>query len=233
MPPDAMAVERWYTVGDMARPAPMTQLLRDKWMGTPQEVVDVEGNPITQGYVAGFVVNFGPGAKEKSGHTVIGNGQVRLVVERDDGRDWMGLHPVAVISSVSDPASTALARFRYDADNVFISSVGGASEAPMAFEFAVPAGYRPKGLYVKNVRYEVPARPHDEYPSPEARDADIDGGRFVEGRTGADVGALPEDAGDARPRRAGELPPGWRMTNGLGRMTLQVGQTPGLETAKA
>jgi hypothetical protein len=68
----------------------------------------------------------------------------------------------------------AYARFRFDGNDVFFSSVGGASQTLMTFEFAVPSGYRPIGLYIKGSRWEVPAgAPPKNLAEPAERDAEI------------------------------------------------------------
>lgn len=178
-------VNGWYTVGvdpkadPQYRGGPLQSLLTDQWNpGANQAVVDLSGEPVRNGYVAGFQVQFLAGAKEKTGQVVVGAGQVRLIVESVTDDHWMALHPCAVVSGMDvsnlGPGEKPMsARFRYDGNDVFVSSVGGASETVMDFEFAVPSGYRPIGLYVKNSRWEVPGPPTQAFATPAQRDAAI------------------------------------------------------------
>src|SRR5205814_1920517 len=72
------------------------------------------------------------------------------------------------------------ARFRFDGDKVFFSSIGGGSETPMAFEFPIPKDYRPIALYVKGARIEIDenSRPVN-YESPSARDEMVRAGQMM------------------------------------------------------
>lgn len=229
-----LKIDRWYTVGDAARGGDMNALLTDAWNPDPQRFVDPDGEPINNGHLAGFLVNFGPGAKEKGGQVVVGAGQARLVVQKVDptvdGPDAKPVYPIAVISSVADPASTALARFRFDGTDVFVASVGAGADAPMAFEFPVPRGYRAASFYVKNIRFDVPQQADETFDTPAQRDAAIQAGRFIPGRTGAEVGSSA-DAGPSAPRTSTTgLPEGVQMSNSLGgRLTLQRGTFDGLD----
>jgi hypothetical protein len=160
-------VQGWYTVGRAPndnewRGGPMAPLMQDVWNPTTSQTsVDMDGNRISSGYIAGFKTKLSSGAKEKQGQIIVGNGQVRLIVESVTEEDFKSLHPVAVVTNVGieglaqdqEPAS---ARFRFDGNEVFFCSVGGASDATMWFEFAVPSGYKPIGLSIKNMRWEMP-----------------------------------------------------------------------------
>src|SRR5262249_27649972 len=121
--PSAFNLMGWYTVGNPPKGGPMGELLKDSWNATSQKVTDLQGEEISTGYLAGFVVKFGASAKEKTGQVVVGNGQVELVVQNmEDDDDTKPLHPVAVVTNIDDPSQVAYARFRYDADNVYFSS---------------------------------------------------------------------------------------------------------------
>lgn len=175
----------WYTVGKEAtdtawRGGPLRNLMVDKWSETGQVARDIVGEPITNGYIAGFKVRLNAGAKEKQGQIILGNGQVRLVVESVTEEEFKSLHPVAAVTNIAieglgadqKPAS---ARFRYDGNDVFFCSIGGSSDANMWLEFAVPSGYAPIGLFIKNIRWEVSeGQAPVNYATPEARDAAID-----------------------------------------------------------
>ncbi len=154
-------------------------LLSDSFLRTP------DGQPITQqaktttgeaypagSHIEGFVVRFNSGAMEKSGQVIVGPGQVRLIAALQDG-DAVGLQPFAAVSRAAGDLLIA-GRWRFDAPDVFVPSVGGASEAVMAFEFAVPPGATVTDLLVKNVRRGIDGMPAaQEFASPADRDAAV------------------------------------------------------------
>lgn len=161
----------WYTLPDPSEATTLgTFMEADSFSQGPHRALRLDGSPIDQGYLAGFEVTFLAGAREAGGsaQVIIGNSQVWLVVEntseRDDVADGetMTLHPVAMYSQ-AEASSKEIGRWRFDVPDLFIASVGGATEAPMTFEFAVPAGYEPLALHVKNVRYTVGDGPEDAY----------------------------------------------------------------------
>lgn len=181
-------VNNWYTIGLKREDGsfdrsymgkPIAPLLADQWNGPSQGAIELNGERITNGYVAGFQVQLLPTSREKVGSVLVGAGQVRLVVESLTDEDTLPLFPVATVTAMDvtnlEPGQEpAYARFRFDGNDVFLSSVGGASETLMTFEFAVPSGYRPIGLYVKGTRWDVPAGdPAKNMALPAERDADI------------------------------------------------------------
>lgn len=179
--PRDFAITSWYTVGDPQRPASLDPLLVDHWYPeNRQRISDLHGQPITQGYLTGLVVQFRAGAREQVGNIVVGNGQVRLVVKREGEDAARAIHPIAVITRTNDPTQVAYARFRFDSDEFFVSSIGGEADALMGFEFPVPAGYRPISLYVKGVRYNLADAPPpaQNFPTVQARDQVIRDGKF-------------------------------------------------------
>ena len=132
-------------------------------------------------YIESFVVSFKAGAKEQSGRIVVGTGQIRLLVQRDanDPYSTMSITPVSVVSQATGD-KPLYGRWRYNAPNVFISSVGGRDDAPMAFEFVTPKGATPIALYVKGVRFDVSAmQPSAAYSSQTARDDAFRSGAYV------------------------------------------------------
>lgn len=187
--PDDFSVLGWYTVGltpQDANPSggrftggPLAPLMTDLWDEQRQVSLDLNGKRVDRGYLAGFKVRLKSGAKEKQGQILVGAGQVRLVVESVEAEEFKTLHPVAVVTNMGIeglPPDTpaASARFRYNGNDVFFASVGGAADAGMWFEFAIPSGFRPIGLYIKNVRWEVPeAPPQQTFATPAERDATI------------------------------------------------------------
>jgi hypothetical protein len=187
--PDSFKVIGWYVVGDLAHAQKFDNLLVDELSPTAQKVSDLSGKPFgsgaqapesddeadhTQGCLTGFIVKFNSKARERTGQVVVGNGQVRLVAQSTELDDnTIALHPIAVVTNVEDPTKKAFAHFRINVDNTYTASVGGSSDAIMAFEFPMPARYRPLALYVKGVRVDIQERmpnPLKVYPDPSLRD---------------------------------------------------------------
>jgi hypothetical protein len=115
--------------------------------GGKQRYVDINNEPITNGRIFGYVIEFEPGAKERgekgAGQLIVSNGHVRMLAEDANG-NTKTIFPLAAISESNTPGE--FGRWRFDAESVFISSTGGKSRVPMAFEFAV---------FVKNVRVGI------------------------------------------------------------------------------
>lgn len=233
---DFSVVGTW-TVGDWQRGQPMPSLLDVAWEVDPKTkqstilkhgIVDMDGQPVPSGYLAGFMVQFNSGAREKTGQVVVGSGQVRLIAESSDGESHE-FHPVAVVTNVDQPDIVEYARFRFDANDLQIASVGGASESLMGFEFALPPGYRPIGLYVKHARYEISAWPPQTvvgFESSEDRDRAIRAGRFP--GLGGSGGQELSGTGERQEYKQDEQPPGIRVTNTIG-FVIQKGTEAGLD----
>ncbi|MBL4590729.1 MAG: CvpA family protein [Phycisphaerales bacterium] len=151
---DAFRLTSAYTIGSIDGSTPVEDLLKDKRDPIAQGYLDIDSKKIDEGYLAGFVVNFAPNARErgkKGGQVMVSNGQIRLVAQNKDG-DTLAMHPVATISeSIDGPDG----RWRFDSNDVFINSVGGKTAVPMGFEFLVPADYTPIGLSIKGVRINL------------------------------------------------------------------------------
>ncbi|GJQ30150.1 MAG: hypothetical protein HBSAPP03_20340 [Phycisphaerae bacterium] len=170
--PEDFDVRARFTVGDGR--SSFADLTRDMWDSNPQSVTDPDGNPYpSNSTVEGFVVVLKAGAKEKDGQAAVGNAQVQLLLENDAGERMM-VFPFAV-SSQAQPQTPGVARWRYNAMDVFIASVGGASEATFAFEFPCPPGFKPYALYVKGIRHRVDqgatAQPRAKFANAAERDA--------------------------------------------------------------
>lgn len=202
-PKDFTVVGR-YTVGDVERGEDLESFLRtDGWTTSPQWAVDVSGRVIPRGHIEGFIVNFDSTAREKGGasQVIVGNGQLHLVVENTSG-DTKTLFPIAIISR-EQARARALGRWRFDAPNNFITSLGGDAQIPNLVEFAVPTGYRPIGLYVKGVRHHVTETvpPERAFSTQFSRFSAVNNGTLVAGFTAA----TPERTGSQS--GLGELPP--------------------------
>jgi len=143
-----------FTVGDGGG-AKLNELLRDRWdPAKSQRIMDPDKHDYPEGtHLEGFLINFRAGAREKDGKVAMGAGQVHLVLE-NGSEERMTVYPVAV-SSQAEADKPTPARWRYDAPDTFIASAGASADAPMAFEFPCPPGYKPVALYIKGVRHEV------------------------------------------------------------------------------
>jgi len=193
--PDDFEVVGRFTVGRGLN-LPPAALLGDRW--NPEAVQSVStydgGTPAPGSHIEGFLINFKASAKEKEGKVTVGAGQVRLVCENPADETRITVYPVAV-NSQADSANPRFARWRYDAKDTYIASVGGAAEALFGFEFVVPPGFEPIGLYIKNSRHVVgegaTAQPKYQFATTDERDAVIEtlGGGTQTTRTGALPGA--------------------------------------------
>ncbi len=137
-----------------------------------QSYMYLDGSTLSPGQttIEGFVVKFKAKAKERNGRIVVGNSQVRLIAEPNDGGPSMSIAPLAVISQASGD-KPALGRWRFDSQAVYIASVGGQDDAPMVFEFPVPKTHRPIGVEVKGIRFDVSQmKPFATFDSMSARD---------------------------------------------------------------
>lgn len=148
--PEAFEVAGWYTIDAQQ---PLASLLVDSFLAREQKVVYPDGStPEPGSRLVGTVIRFKSGAKEKGGSVVLTPSQLRLIASNPgDPTVSQAIHPIAVVAP-PEAGSLGLYRFRFDAPESVISSVGGGSDAIFAFEFVVPAGMTPTDLLVKNVR---------------------------------------------------------------------------------
>ena len=181
---DAFRVKSLYTIGADGSIA-VSDLLKDEHNKNAQKYVDIDNNPVKDGYIIGYIFDFNPNARERGkqgGQVMVSNGQIRMLAEDSDGQTST-IHPIATISESRDGPD---GRWRFDANDVYINSVGGKTTATMGFEFLVPEGHTPIGLYVKGVRVLL-----DEAPEPVAlksiadRDRRIRSGSLLKGEAGA------------------------------------------------
>lgn len=202
---DAYEVTGRYTLGQTAS-VPVRELTTDSFPPMRnQQVASIDGEPVTDAYLEGFVVQFKPGAREREGRIVIGNAQIRLLCgpDEDPENGTIAVHPFAMVSQ-AEGSRPDLGRWRFERPEIFIASPGGAAEPSMAFEFLVPRGYSPLALEVKGVRTTV-----DEIPAAQplasvaARDAAVRSGTLT---TGGAASAGPLNTANAvtiNPTQAG------------------------------
>ncbi len=200
MQPQDAAIKGRYTVG----PLPADAALLDSFVlgadGKPTKAnyKDTNGDtPSGEISVEGFVLEFTSGAVEKSGQVVLGPGQLRLICGTSDGA--VAIHPAAIVAKPE--AGGGMYRFRMDAPEIFIPSVGGGSSSVFAPEFFVPKGARPTDLIVKGVRYplsNLDASKAVVYANTNQRDDAIRNGSLFQ-KFGLNVGSAttPRPAGGA------------------------------------
>ncbi len=161
----------------------------------PLNPKDPDGNTFPAGSsMAGYIVEFQPGAREAGGQVVIGPGQIRLVY-RIGTRTGDAVHPHAIIS---DPEVNASGKvwFPRNAKDIFVPSVGGESTAVMGFEFALPPNAVPMDLIIKNLRLPLtdtngnPAAEVRTFASSDERDSSIISGDLFAGSGVSKVGDL-------------------------------------------
>ncbi|MCB9841605.1 MAG: hypothetical protein H6809_08160 [Phycisphaeraceae bacterium] len=241
--PTGARVVRRYRVG--AEGTTLQQLLGgDQWVSSQQTVVDFHGEqfPPTS-RIEGYVIQFEANSKEKNGQVVIGHAQVRLLVhEQDDfGRTVArDIFPVAAVS-LANASPRQYGRWRFDAPNLFVSSVGGATELLFGFEFPVPPNATPVALYIKGTRYDIDTQTgpladngasFTQYASVRDRDARIPNG----GLTGSVIQYTQQEINELRNptqtqttnrvfgQRGGVL-----ARNGIANYIIQRGTEQGLE----
>ncbi len=225
---DDFRLVRAYTVGSESAPA--RDLLTDTFDETPQKYRDISGEPVSTGQLFGYVIEFKAGAKEdsKGAQVLMSNGQIFMIAEKTDenaeGDRSTVIFPIASISQAEAKEGNLYGRWRYDAEDIYIASVGGASAVKMAFEFIVPAGYHPIALSVKNARLPLTDLPQAtepiRYDEPSDRDAAITSGALIKGS--AEISFDESDAvivpdSDVKVSFARTLtPPGVYISNRLG-----------------
>lgn len=187
-PDDAKLAGR-YTVGE-ASPLSVQDLLKDAFdPNRVQKVVDLSGEEISSGQyqIEGYVIQCGPGMREKNGQVVLGVGHLTLVAVEPESGFSQAFQPFAYIAQAKGDKPNA-GRWRFDGERVFVGSVGGASNPAMAFEFLLPKNFKPIALYVKGVRINLtdpdseeiaPKAPFTKYASTAARDAAIKNGSLL------------------------------------------------------
>jgi hypothetical protein len=223
---------RWKVAG------PATGALNDAWNTAPQRVKDSTGKAVeSSGSVEGFLLNFRAGGGEKNGKVILGPAQVRLLVTDQTGEQRQMLFPFAVSSQAERPPVVnpdepqdnrpIFARWRYDSQDIFISSVGGGAESVFGLEFAIPSGMKPVAIYVRGTRIAIDDKPANiTFQSVAQRDAGImnlpgllSGGAAGPGPGQLDVSKVVQVKGGDR----GTPAQGFRASNGIGTM-LQLGR---------
>lgn len=220
---DGFDVQMRFTVGKSGN-LPADQVFSDIFNPAAQQITQLDGSQLPAGsYIEGFLINFLAGAKENFGQVVVGKGQLRLIAHNSAG-EGVTLHPIAVTSQARSE-DRQFGRFRFDGE-FYVASVGGATEAPMAFEFAVPAGYEATALYIRNFRHELEGTKADrEFADADARDIAIQTGELLVRDAAANLNFT-----HAQTVSGTNPPEGIDVTNrAAGRLVLQRGNTTGLQ----
>lgn len=222
--PDAFEVVTRFTVGKGAN-LPADQVFADERNKAVQQVNTLDGENLPAGsYIEGFLINFKAGAKEKFGKVVVGKGQFRLVAHNAAG-DAVTLYPIAVTAQART-GNRDFGRFRFDGE-MYVASVGGATESPMAFEFGVPAGYEPTSLYIRNIRHEIDESDTiREFSDASSRDIAIQTGDMLVGDRTQNLNLQYATTVDGTNPRGTGIDVGPRLGN---RIVLQKGNTSGLD----
>lgn len=207
-------------------PGNATDLLSDTFFPTDKQLAATIDDQAISGpsSLVGVNVLFLASAKDAaSGQVIVGNGQIRLVAQ--NGETWKSFFPVAVVAK-AEVGGLAYGRFRFDAPKTFIASLGGDTEVPMAFEFLLPAGYEPRGIFVKGARASLPDTATD-IPSVAQRDQMILAGALLSGQAAAKPldesqaiqvrgsGDANQPIGGFRPNRLTRVLQDGTTTNGL------------------
>ncbi len=170
--------------------APGENLFKDKWAAEPQAVRMLNGDPYPpKSRIEGIILDLKSTMREpKQSFLSITAAQVWMVAENPQTHERIVLHPIAAIANPKG-ADKSIARFEF-VGKLSIASAG-ATTRPMAFEFAVPDGYEPIAVYLKNIRKELnPNQPVTEFDSVAARDRAIETGDLIEGAEPLDLDAI-------------------------------------------
>lgn len=225
--PADFRVLKTYTVASAERPAAANDLLAFAGSTTPQRYLTVSGEPVSKGHLLGIVVEFEPAARERGGRgggqVIVSNGQAQLIAHNDATGDSVTIFPVAAVSENAE-ADGRLGRWKFDANDVFISSVGAQSKPVIAFEFIVPEGYTPLGLHLRQARKLVADMPAPiAFESTADRDRRVASGSILRPEGAArtqrnDANAVVIDGSAIGGRGSGSAS-GVSVTNTLGEMT--------------
>lgn len=210
--PEDFSIIKTYTVGPVDQTAPAADLLLFEGAAAPQRYLDVRGRAPGQdgapdaGRLIGYVLEFQPGAKERGksgGQLILSNGQVSMIARNETTGESTMIFPLAAISE-NTAADGRLGRWRFDANDVFISSVGGQSNVTVGFEFFVPEGFEPIGLNVRQTRARLAGAPDPiVFDDTADRDRRVRSGSILESETNARTARDDSDAVVIDPSTAG------------------------------
>ncbi|TVQ63210.1 MAG: CvpA family protein [Phycisphaerales bacterium] len=232
VPPEAVRVISSWTLGKDDPQTTLRDLMRDKWSPAVQNPQRLDGEPFNpQSHIVGYMLRIGPEARETRGNVVVSEGQIRLVTRNPRTGSSRAVHPIAAVSPAAGETNPPIyGRWRFDG-NFHLTSVGGAAETLMGFEFVVEPGYEPVGLTIKNTRVPLRGLEALAFASHQERDRAIEAGALLAG-----VGEAGEfDASSASrvgtgPGQGGARDSGVTVGRALpGRLVIQRGTHRSLE----
>ncbi len=235
--PKDVSLQGVYIVGS-DRNTPARDLLAYEGGTKVQKYTDLKGDPVTTGQLYGIKFKLEAGAKDSIAQHMISPGQVRLVVEPVDangeptGEPGHEIFPVALISQGDSSQADSYGRWRFEAEGVHISSVGGGASSTMAAEFLVPPGVEPIAVYVKGVRLRLDRETLNDatkYANAGMRDAQVAAGTILKSTKAEDLDksmAFTIDADSIGRRGSSAMV---AMSSRLGREAFQSSAKRGLE----
>lgn len=185
--PKDLTLKGVYVVGSNDQ-TPASQLLSYDGGAGVQKYFDINSETVSTGQLVGVKFELGPGAKESTAQHMISPGQIRMVAEpvnnagKATGEPSLDIFPVALISQAVGSSAESYGRWRFEAEGVHVSSVGGGASSVMAAEFIVPTGYRPIAMHVKGVRLKLDATALNEatkFANSGMRDAQVLAGTIL------------------------------------------------------
>lgn len=224
--PEHFRIVKTYTVATQERPVAANDLLAFAGSTTPQRYLDITGQTVSRGHLLGVVVEFEPAAREKGGRgggqVIVSNGQVHIIARNPTTGQSTTIFPIATISENAE-ADGRLGRWKYDANDVFISSVGAQSKPMMGFEFLIPEGFEPIGMSLRQTRHLISDMPPPVTLNTTAeRDLRVASGAIFRPEGGTvrrqrnDANAVTIDGVAAAARTGAENNAGIAVTNTLG-----------------
>lgn len=185
----------------------------------PQNVKMFDGETASkETRLHGVLVKFRAGAKERtSGQFIISNGQVYVIAEDDSGRPELFFPSAAICKA--EAGKVAIARFRFDAKDTHLASLGGDSETNWAFEFFIPPQFEPRAIVIKGTRVRLDEDDAKFKPvvfeNRMKRDALIAAGQLTSGQAGGQI----DESRAIRLTASGTDPiPGVTVNNSIGVM---------------
>jgi len=235
--PEDVSLQGVYVVGS-DRNTPARDLLSYEGGTKVQKYTDLSGNPVSTGQLFGIKFKLEAGAKDSTAQHMIGPGQVRLVVQPVDasgkptGEPGQEIFPVALISQGDSSQANSYGRWRFEAEGVHISSVGGGASSTMAAEFLVPPGVQPIAVYVKGVRLKLDQNTLStatKFANAGMRDAQVSAGTILKSTKAEDLDksmAFTIDGASIGGRGSSSMV---TMSSRLGREAFQSSAKRGLE----
>ncbi|MCA9296521.1 MAG: CvpA family protein [Phycisphaerales bacterium] len=112
----------------------------------------------------GVMMKFGAKARDFGDQMTISASQVRLIGSTRGPGSAPVVHPKRWVQNVKDKSNPLpFDEFTFDSVTNYATGIPGQNDSSILFEFQVPAGFQPKLIQVRNVKYTLPAA--DEPPA--------------------------------------------------------------------